>query len=475
MLLVSEPEALRRYIRRIDKRNIPVLIACYTFALLDRANLGAVKEAISNDINLTEEGYALASGIFFATYISFSVPANLLVQRHGARRVLGAMMFLFGGVGACQALATNLTTLVVIRLLLGLTEAGVYPAVAFFLTLWYKPDERGQRLGYFQFAQIIAGITGGLIGYALIERDWAGLAGWQWLFIVEGVPAVVLGCVAFCVLADTPATTTWLSARERALAAKRIPSARTVDPVTPRTFKKVLHDKSTYLFALMFLCITTMTYQLSFYTPTIIRQLGYSLAVANLLSAPIQIVFGLLMFFVMRWSDRSGQRFPCIQLCASLAALGFGLVLVGDNWSNMPASYIGLCLATSGAGTLIPLTMAWLTDTLVVSSDVAVYTAVVVSIGNLGGIVGPQIYGIVGQNKQYSNGADADTADYRIAHTTMIGVAVLVFLLSSVIACTKVESTDARQRDAVNTNGGVTASETQPLLLSKGSSTYQYH
>ena len=147
------------------------------FVVQDRANLGGVKPNISEDIGLTEEGFSLASSVFFITYIPLSIPANVLAQKYGTRRLLSLLMMGFGAVGTCQMFATGLSDLVAIRLVLGVTEAGVYPAVALFISLWYKPSERGRRLGWFQFASPISGVLGGLIAWGLVRLPPARVAG----------------------------------------------------------------------------------------------------------------------------------------------------------------------------------------------------------------------------------------------------------------------------------------------------------
>eukprot|EP00729_Bicosta_minor_P008620 gene8620-9646_t len=380
---------------QLDKKFVSLLCVGYLFALMDRSNLGAVKQPLSDALGLDEEGYALASGIFFVFYLILEVPANIMIQKYGVRKVISSMMILFGILGASQAAATDLNTIVAIRLLLGAAEAGIYPGIAFFLTKWYKPAERGQRFGYLLAMSPTSAVLGGLFAYGVVPLEnmasVPALSGWQVLLIAEGLPAVLMGILTAIYLPDQPETAhAWLSKEEQAHAIKR----------------------STHS--------TSHTFEWSS-----LKRLGYSLADANLLTVPSNFVTLLTLVAVMRRSDKTGLRAPYAMVAQCISAIGYCMIFMGDASGYGGVSYSGLIVATAAANANLPLITTHLTDSLKGDGNIAMYTACYATIGNMGGIIGPQIYGAIGEGMPERNGAP----DYRYAHVTMSCVALVGALL----------------------------------------------
>eukprot|EP00037_Helgoeca_nana_P006095 m.56522 g.56522 ORF g.56522 m.56522 type:complete len:493 (+) comp16983_c0_seq1:386-1864(+) len=463
----GRPELEASLLHTLDTRCIPLITACYLLALLDRANLGAVKEPLSDDLGLSESEFSLASAIFFATYIPAMIPVNLLTRRHGSRPVLTILVILFGLISALTAGTSELGELVAVRLVLGVTEAGVFPAIVYFLSCWYRPEERGRRLGYFMWANVIAGVIGGLLAFGLLSSSIPGIASWRVLFLVEGLPAVALGVLVWRLLPGKLEEITWLTPEERELAASRVNIDAHQGQFDIKALPKVLRDPNTWLFCLQFFFTTNMTYQLSFYTPTLVqKQLGYSLAVANLVAVPISLVSGIALYLITQHSDKSRQRHLSSMACALAAAFGFTMVLVGDTFDQPWVAYVGLMIATSGAIANVPLTTVWLTDGLTDSGEIALYSAVMISVGNLGGISGPQIYGAVGSSRTKADGSP----DYRIAHAVMACIGAGAFCTAAILTytttCTVTTATYDDGREDKNTPGhaNTRASESTPLL-----------
>eukprot|EP00912_Choanoflagellata_sp_UC4_P001705 UC4_evm1s1088 len=452
-------------IRLLDRRCVPIVTMCYFFALLDRSNLGAVKENISDDLSLSPLDYSTCSSVFFATYIPLSIPINMMVRKFGPRSVLTMLMIAFGSVGSCQALASDFQSLVIIRLALGMTEAGVYPAVVYFFTLWYTSEERARRLGYFSFASPISGAIGGIIAWAVLDAEckgayFSGLKGWQVLFLIEGAPAVAIGFLAWFYLADTPSTTKFISQAQKRVAEERAPAESGSPPFDLSTLPGILKNTNNLLFSFLFFFSTNMTYLLSFYTPTIINKQVLQeknsdpeecggLARANLLTVPIYVFQAACLLLITRHSDLSGQRHVSCIGSALMAAVGFSMILLGDSYRDKTISYMGLFLASGGSQSLIPLCIAWLTDTLTNQAEIALASAVVVSLGNCGGITGPLIYGVVGDERKDPSGEP----DYGIAHATTTCIALIAAVTSIVLWCRLGRKTNAAPIFLATSNG----------------------
>ena len=202
---------------RVTRRLVPFLIICYFVAYLDRVNIGFAQIAMKDDLGISATVFGQAAGIFFLSYFIFEVPSNLLLERFGARKWIARIMLTWGILSGAMCLVNGTFGLLLVRFLLGIAEAGFFPGIIFYLTLWFPAAYRGRIIGYFMAAIPMSGVIGGPIsGYLLNLKGVLGLQGWQWLFILEATPAVLLSVVVFFYLTDRPAGATWLADDERA-------------------------------------------------------------------------------------------------------------------------------------------------------------------------------------------------------------------------------------------------------------------
>src|SRR5215210_1399277 len=216
-----------RTIAKITKRLVPFLIACYFVAYLDRVNVSFAALTMNKDLGLTAYEYGFGAGVFFLSYFFFEVPSNLLLERFGARKWIARIMFTWGVLSGATAFVTGATSFYVVRALLGIAEAGFFPGIIFFLTLWFPAVYRARIIGYFMAAIPLSTVLGAPVsGLLLGMHGFFGLKGWQWLFMLEALPALILSVVVFFYLTDRPADAQWLPPEERAWLAARLDQER---------------------------------------------------------------------------------------------------------------------------------------------------------------------------------------------------------------------------------------------------------
>lgn len=282
--------------RQISVRLIPLLIVIYIMAHLDRVNVSFAALTMNQDLNFSDAVYGLGAGLFFFGYFLFEVPANLLLERIGARRLISGIMLIWGTVSALMACVATPTQFYVMRFILGVAEAGLYPGIILYLTYWFRANDRATAIGQFALALAVAGLLGSPLSGAIMDgmAGVLGLAGWQWLFIVEGIPTVLLAFVVLMVLPDSPAQARWLTAAQRswlqnALATERAAAA----PVADGTLRKVFHPTVLLLALAYFLFLGSFT-GVIFWSPKLVHALDPSLsatAVGWVVGAPY-LLFG---------------------------------------------------------------------------------------------------------------------------------------------------------------------------------------
>ena len=239
--------------RKIDWRLLPFLLVCYFVAYLDRVNVGFAKLQMQSDLNLSDAAYGLGAGIFFIGYALFETPSNLLLPKIGARKTLSRVMILWGTTSACMMFVETERAFYVLRFFLGVFEAGFAPGMLFYLTYWYGRERLGQVLAIVMLAAPLGGIFGAPLSVWLMTafEGVHGLSGWQWMFFLEAIPAVLLGVLALKVLSDKPATAPWLSEPEKQALAAHIGTGRGGH----HSFKQVLKDPRVYLMAAGYFCL----------------------------------------------------------------------------------------------------------------------------------------------------------------------------------------------------------------------------
>lgn len=376
---------------KISWRLLPLIIVSYLVAYIDRTNVAFAALTMNEDLGISARMYGWGAGIFFIGYALFEVPSNLILARVGARRWIARIMITWGVISGMQAFATGPNSFLVLRFLLGVAEAGFFPGVLFYLTHWYPAAWRGRVISALFIAVPASNALASAISGAILGLDgWLGVKGWQWIFIIESVPAVVFGCVVLRVLIDHPRDAVWLSAREKSwlegeLAAEQ---ADVASRVKTGLFA-ILTDVR--LVVLSFIWFTTLvaSYGLAFFLPLIVKGLGHSNLMTGLLSS-IPWVFGVAALLVSGWStDRHGER--RWHLIGALAIGGIGLVIAAatlDSW----LAIAGMSLAAAGIYAARP--PFWPMPSLFLTGAAAAAgIALINSFGNLGGYVGPFIVG----------------------------------------------------------------------------------
>ncbi|SMG53199.1 MFS transporter [Paraburkholderia susongensis] len=388
-LAVTERDVDALY-RRIGLRLLPLLALSYMLAYMDRVNISFAKAQMQAHIGLSESAYGFAAGVFFIGYVIFEVPSNLLLVKIGARRTLSRIMVLWGIASASMLFVREPHTFYALRFLLGVFEAGFGPGLLYYLTLWYGPKRRARVMAYLLLASPVAGIIGGPLSTLIMTSldGVAGLWGWQWLFLVEGTPCVLIGILLFFVLDDGPQHARWLSAKDRQLVAREVSGEKAA---RHSGLAGVARDWRVYALSFSYFCMISGLYAISFWLPTLLRAVGVTrpLAIGFLAALPY-IAAVITMVSVAIHSDRSGeQRWHSSISCLIAAAL---LFVTASNLHNVAVALPALVVATGAiyAG----YTVFWaIPANYLKGAAAAGGLAFINSVGLIGGFVSPLIIG----------------------------------------------------------------------------------
>ena len=385
---VDESSVIRRMIWRL----VPVVFLCYVFAYLDRVNISFAALTMNADLEITATAYGWIAGIFFIGYFLFAVPANVVLAKVGARIWLSSLTVAFGVIGLLCAFVQDQMTLAVLRFLLGAAEAGVFPGIIVFLTLWFPARHRAKVLTAFIIAAPVSAALGGPLAGAILQlHDALGLAGWRWLFLVEGAPTVLLGLAMFGLLASGPRTARWLSAAERRwLVTELETEAQAVEGTagSMSTWRALVHPRVMVLCVAQ-TCVVVAFYGFALWLPQLLARLTESTTAIGLLSALPFVLAVPTMILVARSSDRTGERSKHVAACYVLVAVGLLIAAVsGTSWWAL----VGLSLVAMGNFGAQPSFFA-LPPIFLTGARVAAAVAIISSVSNLGGFLGPYMIG----------------------------------------------------------------------------------
>ena len=377
----------QRLVRLITLKLIPFLVLLYLVAYVDRSAVGFAKLHMGADIGLGDEAYGLGAGLFFIGYFLFEVPSNLLLDRFGARRWFARILLTWGAITVGMAFVTGPSGFYVMRFLLGAAEAGFFPGVLYYITHWYPVRHRGKILGFFILSQPLAMLITGPLSGALLGLDGnLGLHGWQWLFVCIGAPAVLLAWPTLRLLPDGPDKVRWLDDAQRSWLKEQLAEdQRAFGQTRHGNPLHALKDGRVLLLALFYLPVTLSIYGLGLWLPTLIHQLGGSDLVTGFVSA-VPYLFGIIgLLIIPRSSDRLNDRYGHLGLLYALGATGLFL----SAWLTVPAMQLAaLCLV---AFALFSCTAIFWTlpGRFFSGASAAAGIALINSIGNLGGYLGP--------------------------------------------------------------------------------------
>jgi MFS family permease len=379
-------------ISKISWRLLPLLMVSYFIAYLDRVNLGFAGAAMSKDLNFTSTVFGNAAGIFFIAYFLFEVPSNLALERFGARRWIARIMFTWGIISAAQAWVGGATSFNIMRFLLGIAEAGFFPGVIYYITLWFPAAHRARIIGWFMFAIPISTVIGSPIsGYILNMDGVAGLHGWQWLFILEAIPSLILTVFVLVYLPDGPKDAKWLTDEERGWLQSTLDAERrNRESYSNISWKASLTNWRVIALGFVYMGVTVPLYGLGFFLPQIIRGFGgLGNVQIGFINAFPYLIGAIAMLWWTRLSDAKKERKGFMLL--SLACICAGLV--GAAMSPQPVPKMAfVTLAAFGIFTALPVFWT-LPTTLLSGTAAAAGIAWINSIGNLGGYIGPSIFG----------------------------------------------------------------------------------
>ena len=379
---------------RVRRRLIPFLFLLYLVSYLDRVNVGFAALQMNAALEFSPTVYGFGAGIFFVSYVIFEIPSNLLLDRIGVRVWIARIMISWGVVSAATMFVRNPASFFALRFLLGAAEAGFFPGIILYLTRWFPAAERARAVAWFMTATALAGVVGGPISGVLLTFDgFGGLAGWQWLFLLEGVPAVALGVAVLLWLPDRPKDARWLTAGEqREIEAAVRAEHDAIAGIAHHTVWPALRSGRVWLLALIYFTIVISFYGISLWLPQIVQSFA---RVGNLevglLSAIPYMAAAIGMVIVASRSDRSGERGLYIALSALAGVVGF---LAAASLDGGVASLAALSLAAFGVwSTLGPF---WsLPPRFLVGRAAAGGIALINSVGNIGGFVGPYLLGYI--------------------------------------------------------------------------------
>jgi MFS family permease len=375
--------------RKVDRRLIPFLFLCYILAYLDRVNVGFAKLQMLKDLSMSDAAFATGAGIFFIGYFFFEVPSNVLLKKYGARMWIARIMISWGIISSAVMFVTDEWTFYIMRFLLGIAEAGFFPGIIFYLTLWYPSSHRSTRTAWFVAAIAVSGVIGNPVSGWIMDMfsGVLGLKGWQWLFLAEGLPSIIVGFWVIYYLDSGIQEAKWLTTEEKILLEERL-----VEEDKGKTEHRLIDAfKSRKVYAMSFIYFTLMIglYGIAFWLPTIVKAFGIQgyLGIGLVTAIPYAVcVVGMII--ISKHSDKTGER-RLHYVCNVLAGAA-GLVLSGVFASNPYLAIIFLSIATLGVIGSMPL--FWpLPSAFLAGTAAAAGIGIVNSVGNLGGYIGPNV------------------------------------------------------------------------------------
>lgn len=382
-----------RVVGKLHRRLIPFLMLCYCAAYIDRVNVGFAALTMNHDLGFTSTIFGVGAGIFFFGYFLFEIPSNLALARFGARRCIARIMIGWGIVAAGTAFVTGPNSFYAVRFVLGAAEAGFFPGLLFYLTLWFPSAYRGRIIGWFMTSIPISVMIGAPVSGLLLKLDGAlGLHGWQWLYLIEGLPAIILGAIVPFVLVDAPGEARWLDQAERDWLTSRLQGEkRSVESVRRFSIGAALTSPRVLLLSLVYFGLITCTVGISFWLPQIVKGMGLSNVATGFVTAVPSVAGMVGMLTIGRRSDRVGERrFHC--------AFGFAVGAVGLVASTLVTDPVwriaAFSLAAYGLQGGQPVFWA-IPASLLTGPAAAAGLAFINSLGGLAGFSGPTLIGMI--------------------------------------------------------------------------------
>jgi D-galactonate transporter len=378
--------------RKVFWKIVPFLMLCYVIAYLDRVNVGFAKLQMSSELGLSEAAYGVGAGIFFIGYFLFEVPSNLLMNRVGARIWIARIMITWGLISAGFAFTSSETVFYALRFLLGLAEAGFFPGIILYLTSWYPAERRAKIIATFMSAIPVSAIFGNPLSGWIMDgfHGTHGLSGWQWMFLIEAIPAVLLGIAVLFYLDNRIEDAKWLNDEEKSVLRSNMDAENRIKSSSPHSLGATLRDGRVWLMSLIYFCFVLGQYGLNFWMPTLVKASGVTGNFnVGLVSAIPYICTFVAMMVLGRSADHFRERRWHLVVPAGLGCVGFVLATVAPSTGLAIAA---LSLAAAGVITCAPLFWS-LPTAFLAGTGAAAGIAWINSVGNLAGFLGPFMIG----------------------------------------------------------------------------------
>jgi D-galactonate transporter len=421
--LTNHDELERHTMARVTWRLLPFLLLLYIISWLDRVNVGFAKLQMNSDLGMSDTAYGLGAGIFFIAYAACEIPSNLALVRYGARLWIARIMITWGLISAGMMFVQGETSFYTMRVLLGAAEAGFLPGIVFYLSQWFPRLHRARAVSWFMIGIPLSIVFGGPLSGWVMDRfdEYLGLHGWQWMYLVEGLPAVLLGFVVLGFLTEKPEEARWLTAEQReGLSARLFAEHNEAETRHRVSLRQVMRHPTVWLLALIMFCCQTGSYGLTLWVPTIVKGLaGYTDFEVGLFSAVPYIAAAAGMILVGRSSDRSGERFLHVAIPSVFGAIGF--VATGLITAPMAAM---LALSVAAVGDYSTRGPFWaLPGKFLTGSAAAAGIALINAMAAVGGFIGPYAVGYL---------KDA-TGNFQSALYLLAGILLLGAVLTMVL------------------------------------------
>ncbi|WP_312344162.1 MFS transporter [Leclercia sp.] len=384
----------RGAIKKAKFRLMPLILLMYLLAFIDRSNIGMAALTMNQSLGLTPENFGFAVGIFSFGYILFEIPSNVLLERYGARFWLARIMITWGIISMAMAFAQGVVTLSILRFLLGVAEAGLAPGIVFYLTTWFPKKELAKVFSiYYLGVPLAAIIANPISGYILDNfHNVGGLESWQWLFLIEGCPPVILSVVVFLYLTDKPSKASWLKPEERQAYQDLMEKDQEATLSAGHSgFREMIKDRRVWLLGMAYFFTVIGLTGLGFWMPQFIKRFDYSDTVVGMLGTIPYIAGAVVMCWWSNHSDKTNERTWHFILPSLLFSVGFVVAAISD---SPVISMVGLTLSTVGMLSCVP-TFYTLPASFLTSRGCAGGMALINSIGNIGGFFGPFLVGLV--------------------------------------------------------------------------------
>ncbi|QPC70605.1 hypothetical protein HYE68_001357 [Fusarium pseudograminearum] len=393
-------------VRKVDMRLIPMLVLLYLIAYLDKTNIGNAKiEGMTVDLHLKGIEYNIVTAIFFIPFVLCEVPSNMILHKFRRPSIyMGGIVFCWGVIMTLTALVQNYAGLLAIRFLLGIFEAGFLPGAILIISNWYLPNETQTRIAILYTSAATGGAFSGLLAFAIAKMDGvAGLEGWRWIFLIEGLFTVLVAVMCFFLLCDSPALSTrWLDADDiRYLELRQLARRSSVpsdykenDHFNLRLFKDILCDYKIWLLFFANWSNAVPNYAMKFTMPTILRGMGYTSSDAQLMTIPPYAIGAISAYAFAIFADKYSWRAPFIlgPQCCLVTAFIILFVKSGDIDNNIAVCYFAVCLACFGMYPILPGVNAWNVANTPDPAKRSVNIGILVCVGNIGGLIGSYIY-----------------------------------------------------------------------------------